>query len=174
MNHTEYVDALKHSMENSINNENYFEAITIEFALLEDRVSSLLLKLDLEDSDKLYIKSSLLAEFMNSNEQDEYSEIRNLLIRRLADSSQGLPIIKKTNHYKSHVDYRKCYDLLSVFRVRRNALVHRMGHYTKGMSFEEILIEAKEIAILGRELVHKFSNLNNKVKKRIDKVEELE
>lgn len=62
MNHTEYVDALKHSMENSINNENYFEAITIEFALLEDRVSSLLLKLDLEDSDKLYIKSSLLAE----------------------------------------------------------------------------------------------------------------
>ncbi|HFU3724105.1 TPA: hypothetical protein ACGO5A_001795 [Streptococcus suis] len=42
------------------------------------------------------------------------------------------------------------------------------------MSFEEILIEAKEIAILGRELVHKFSNLNNKVKKRIEKVEELE
>ena len=121
----------------------------------------------LDDSNNLYDKSSTLAKFMNDTNKNEFSEIRNLLIRKLADNSQGLPIIKKTNRYNSHRDYRNCYDLLSVFRVRRNGLVHKMGHYTEGMSFEEIIIEAKEIATLGRNLVHKFSNLNNKVKKRL-------
>ena len=183
MQHSEYIDRLIERMEQSYNNGFYFESMTVSYAILEDRFRSLGEKLganmlDGKGKEKiLFGKSATISEFLFVGRSNVLPKSQvNLIKRKLSETVKSgdselvipsIPILSIEESYKNEKEHP--IDLISNFRVRRNNLVHELAHYTSATTYDGIQSESKKVAYLGKELVYKLSNLNNKVKRQLTK-----
>ena len=132
--------ALNERLNKAIKNEFWFEACMIEYAIVEDRTSSILAHTEI-----------------CKNPYSESKKLANKLNAIIYQIGKKHPVISKKAD-------KALYEELLVWKDKRNEIVHRAC--TRVYDTEEV----KTVALLGKELVKRLCNDSGKISRLAEKL----